>query len=77
MRVNLYLKKKDEFGMEAVEQVGGLGRGEVERVGQNLGEGEVYEIPYVSSFFTPRLSISLSKDETDLNVLVAATPSPA
>ncbi|GAA5858619.1 hypothetical protein JCM8547_001394 [Rhodosporidiobolus lusitaniae] len=45
VRVNLYRKKKDEFGIEAVEQVGGLGRGEVERVGQNLGEGEVYEIP--------------------------------
>ncbi|KAJ8292015.1 Pre-rRNA-processing protein IPI3 [Rhodotorula toruloides] len=45
VRVNLYRKRKDEFGIEVAEPVGGGGRGEVERVGEGAGkEGEVYEV---------------------------------
>ncbi|BGP43334.1 Pre-rRNA-processing protein ipi3 [Rhodotorula kratochvilovae] len=46
VRVNLYRKRRDEFGIEVSEPVGGGGRGEIERVGEGSGkEGEVYEIP--------------------------------
>ncbi|GAA6054791.1 hypothetical protein JCM3770_007436 [Rhodotorula araucariae] len=46
VRVNLYRKRRDEFGIEVAEPVGGGGRGEIERVGEGSGkEGEVYEIP--------------------------------
>ncbi|GJN93910.1 hypothetical protein Rhopal_006969-T1 [Rhodotorula paludigena] len=45
VRVNLFRKRKDEFGIDVSEQVGGGGRGEVERVGEDSGkEGESYEI---------------------------------
>jgi hypothetical protein len=76
VRVNLYKKKKDEFGMEAVEQVAGLGRGEVERVGQSLGEGEVYEIPFVL-FLLSYLSCMTTSDRSSPFLVLAAKPSPA
>lgn len=45
VRVNLYRQRKDEYGIEVAEPVGGGGRGEVERVGEGPGnEGEVYEV---------------------------------
>ncbi|BGP27579.1 pre-rRNA-processing protein IPI3 [Rhodotorula toruloides] len=45
VRVNLYRQRKDDFGIQVTEPVGGGGRGEVERVGEGVGkEGEVYEV---------------------------------
>ena len=41
MKVSLYRKKKDEYGYEATEAIGGGGRGDVERV----KEESVYAIP--------------------------------
>lgn len=55
VRVNLFRRRKDEFGFDVTEPVGGGGRGEVERVGgegqsQSQGqEGETYEIRCVRS----------------------------
>lgn len=63
MRVNLYRKRRDEFGIEVAEPVGGGGRGEVERVaaGAESGrEGEVYEIACVGPVVSLRLSRAAS-----------------
>ncbi|GAA5907699.1 hypothetical protein JCM6882_008951 [Rhodosporidiobolus microsporus] len=80
IRVNLYQKKTDEFGIESVEQVGGLGRGEVERVGQNLGEGEVYEIPETITALTlsshsPALLLGTSTTSIHILSLPSLLPS--
>ncbi|GAA6041942.1 hypothetical protein JCM8097_000235 [Rhodosporidiobolus ruineniae] len=80
VRVNLYRRKKDEFGIEAVEMVGGLGRGEVERVGENLGEGEVYEIPETITALTlsphsPTLLLGTSTTQIHLLSLPSLLPS--
>lgn len=47
VRVNLFRRRKDEFGIEVTEPVGGGGRGEVERVGEGqnpMTEGDSYQI---------------------------------
>lgn len=50
VRVNLYRRRKDEFGIEVTEPVGGGGRGELERVGEAGGgqnqssEGDSYQL---------------------------------
>ncbi|GAA6011507.1 hypothetical protein JCM10207_002643 [Rhodosporidiobolus poonsookiae] len=80
VRVNLYRKKKDGFGIETVEQVGGGGRGEVERVGERLGEGEVYEIPETItalhlSAHSPTLLVGTSHTTTHLLSLPSLLPS--
>ncbi|GAA5839005.1 hypothetical protein JCM11251_007851 [Rhodosporidiobolus azoricus] len=80
IRVNLYQKKKDEFGLESVEQVGGVGRGEVERVGVNLGEGEVYEIPETITALTlsshsPALLLGTSATSVHILSLPSLLPS--
>ncbi|BGP19953.1 hypothetical protein JCM10213_006730 [Rhodosporidiobolus nylandii] len=77
LRVNLYSKKKDEFGFDAgVEQVGGLGRGEVERVGEKFGEGECYEIPdTITALHLSRHSPTLLLGTSTTQVHVLSLPS--
>lgn len=49
VKVSLYRKKRDEYGYEVTEAVGGGGRGDVERV----VEEDVYAIPYVCCCAVP------------------------
>ncbi|KPV71891.1 uncharacterized protein RHOBADRAFT_56275 [Rhodotorula graminis WP1] len=73
VRVNLYRKRRDEFGIEVAEPVGGGGRGETERVGggpeESVKEGEVYEVPDTItalhlSHFSPTLLVGTSSTHT-------------
>ncbi|GAA5846647.1 hypothetical protein JCM9279_003395 [Rhodotorula babjevae] len=74
VRVNLYRKRRDEFGIEVAEPVGGGGRGETERVGgagaeESTKEGEVYEVPDTItalhlSPYSPTLLVGTSSTHT-------------
>ncbi|GAA5904421.1 hypothetical protein JCM8208_004190 [Rhodotorula glutinis] len=72
VRVNLYRKRRDEFGIEVAEPVGGGGRGETERVGggeDSSKEGEVYEVPDTItalhlSPYSPTLLVGTSSTHT-------------
>ncbi|GAA5870548.1 hypothetical protein JCM3774_003705 [Rhodotorula dairenensis] len=82
VRVNLYRRRKDEFGIEVTEPVGGGGRGEVERVGegQNQGkEGESYQISETItslhlSAHSPTLLVGLSNASIHLLSLPSLLP---
>ncbi|TNY18941.1 Pre-rRNA-processing protein IPI3 [Rhodotorula diobovata] len=83
VRVNLYRKRRDEFGIEVAEPVGGGGRGEVERVaaGAESGrEGEVYEIADTItalhlSPYSPTLLVGTSTTQTHVLSLPSLLPS--
>ncbi|GAA5973581.1 hypothetical protein JCM11641_007133 [Rhodosporidiobolus odoratus] len=76
IRVNLYKRSKDEFGFEGVEQVGGGGRGEVERVCEKVGEGESYEIAdTITSLHLSRYSPALLLGTSAASVQVLSLPS--
>ncbi|POY72909.1 hypothetical protein BMF94_4070 [Rhodotorula taiwanensis] len=85
VRVNLFRRRKDEFGFDVTEPVGGGGRGEVERVGgegqsQSQGqEGETYEISetitslHLSSH-SPTLLVGLANSAIHLLSLPSLLP---
>ncbi|GAA5989796.1 hypothetical protein JCM10908_002326 [Rhodotorula pacifica] len=82
VRVNLYRRRKDEFGIEVTEPVGGGGRGEVERVGEGQNqnqEGDSYQISetitslHLSSH-SPTLLVGLSNASIHLLSLPSLLP---
>lgn len=65
MKVSLYRKKKDEYGYEATEAIGGGGRGDVERV----KEESVYAISWVLSSLSSRPALTQLRFAEKLSLL--------